>query len=80
MENIIRSHPAVKGALVVGEYRFSPSLLVELEGNRMPQTDPEFHLLLNEIWPTVQEANMIAPAFAKIPKSLIPFAKFEKSF
>jgi acyl-CoA synthetase (AMP-forming)/AMP-acid ligase II len=31
LEDIICSHPAIKGAIIVGEYRFLPSLLIELE-------------------------------------------------
>jgi hypothetical protein len=80
MENIIRSHLAVKAALVVGEYRFNPSLLVEPQDDRVPQRDSDFHEILNEIWPTVQEANKVAPGFAKIPKTLILFAKPGKPF
>jgi len=80
IENIIRSHLAVKAALVVGEYRFNPLLLVEPQDDRVPQTDSDFHEILNEIWPTVQEANKIAPGFAKIPKSLILFVKPGKPF
>jgi aryl carrier-like protein len=80
MENIIRLHLAVKAALVVGEYRFNPTLLAEPQDDRVPQRDSDFHEILNEIWPTVQEANKIAPGFAKIPKSLILFAKPGKPF
>jgi thioester reductase-like protein len=80
MENIIRSHHSVKAALVIGEYRFNPSLLVEMEADFIPRTETEKHEALNKIWPTVQEANKIAPGYAKIPKSLILFAYAEKPF
>ena len=80
MENIIRSHPSVKAALVIGEYRFNPSLLVEMEADFAPRTETEKREALDEIWPTVQEANKVAPGFAKIPKSLILFADAEKPF
>ncbi|TVY80570.1 Non-canonical non-ribosomal peptide synthetase FUB8 [Lachnellula suecica] len=80
MENVICSIPSVKAALVVGEYRFNPSLLIELEEDKIPKTDAERHEALNQVWPSVQEANKIAPGFAKVPKSLILFASAEKPF
>jgi thioester reductase-like protein len=64
----------------VGEYRFSPSLLLELGAQDIPTTTEGKRRTLDEIWPVVQEANKIAPAFAKIPKSLIIFSKPEKPF
>lgn len=80
MENTIRSNPLVKAALVVGEYRFNPSLLIEMENENVPRTDVQRMETLNKIWPTVEKANRIAPGFAKIPKSLILFATLEKPF
>lgn len=80
LENIIASHPKIRAALVVGEYRFSPSVLVEMEDSSIPTTPEEKREALNEIWPHVQEANKVAPAFAKIPKSLILFTTREKPF
>jgi thioester reductase-like protein len=80
MENIIRSHPGVKAALVVGEYRFNPSLLIELEAGKIPQTEAERRESLDQLWASVQEANKIAAGFAKVPKSLVLFASAEKPF
>ena len=80
MENTIRSDPLVNSALVVGEYRFSPSLLVEMKSGHAPETDVERLEAVKQIWPSVDEANRIAPGFAKIPKSLILFTKPEKPF
>jgi thioester reductase-like protein len=80
MENLIKSHPQVRSALMVGEYRFIPSLMVEMNDGKVPRTAEEQRGSLNEIWPTVQEANKIAPAFAKVPKSLIQFTTRGKPF
>lgn len=80
MENIIQTHPAVKAALVVGDHRFNPSLLVEMDDNSIPRTKAEKRKMLNQIWPFVEEANKVAPEFAKIPKSLILFASAETPF
>lgn len=80
MENRIRMHPGVRSVLVIGEYQFSPSLLVEMENSKVPETHEELRDALNDIWPTVEEANKLAPAFAKIPKSLILFSPPGKGF
>lgn len=80
MEQIIQAHSAVKAALVVGDHRFSPSLLVEMEDNSIPRTNAETRERLNQIWLLVEKANKVAPEFAKIPKSLILFATAEKPF
>lgn len=80
MENIVASHPAVKAALMVGEYRFNASLLVELENVQAAATETARLELLDSIWPTVQKANEIAPGFAKMSKSLVLFAKPDKPF
>jgi hypothetical protein len=80
LENIIQSHPKIRAALVVGEYQFSPSSLVELEAKDMPRTSEERRQVLDNIWPIVQEANKIAPAFSKVPKALILLAPPEKPF
>jgi thioester reductase-like protein len=70
MEAIIMSHTYVKGALMAGEFRFMPSLLVELDVTRMPagMTDGQ---IVEAIWPKIEEANKIAPRFAKISRTLI---------
>lgn len=80
MENIVASHPAVKAALMVGEYRFNALLLVELENAQAADTETSRLEVLDSIWPTVQKANEIAPGFAKMSKSLILFAKPDKPF
>jgi len=80
MEYMINAHPAVKAALIIGEYRFSASLLVELQDTKTPRSEEERHERLDEIWSVVESANKIAPGFAKIPKSLVVFATSEKPF
>ena len=80
MENVILSDPFVESVLIVGEYRFSPSLLVEMEHGNEPKTDVERLEAMRKIWPTVQESNRFAPGLAKIPKSLILFATCGEPF
>jgi thioester reductase-like protein len=80
LENLIQTHPKITAALVVGEYQFSPSLLIELASDYTPTTAEGKRQILEEVWPVVQEANKIAPAFSKIPKSLILIAPAGKPF
>lgn len=80
MENTIHSNPLVNSVLIVGEYRFSPSLLVEMRSGHAPERDVERLEAVKQIWHSVEEANQIAPGFAKIPKSLILFTHPEKPF
>ncbi|KAE9365218.1 putative NRPS-like enzyme [Stipitochalara longipes BDJ] len=80
MENVIRSNPLVKSALIIGEYQFSPSLLVEMASEISPETDAERVETVKRIWPSIEEANRIAPGFAKISKSLIFFSTPGKPF
>lgn len=80
MEAVIASNPLVRDALILGEFRFRPSLLVEMKEGYILNTEAQKHKYLDKIWPTVCEANKIAPAYAKIPKSLICFASSKKPF
>ena len=77
-EKLIESHPLIKGALVVGQGRFQAGLLVEPEWNQAGSLDPS--TLIEEIWPTVENANREAPAHARIYSSKIAVSGREKPF
>ncbi|KAI9737185.1 MAG: putative NRPS-like protein biosynthetic cluster [Cirrosporium novae-zelandiae] len=79
METVLKNDPRVSSALIVGESRFLPSLLIELATND-PLIKTSNEEKLNQIWPVVQEANKIAPGFARLTKSLILFTNPEKPF
>jgi aryl carrier-like protein len=49
-----------------------------MKSKHAPETDVERLEAVKQIWPNVEEANQIAPGFAKIPKSLILFTRPEK--
>ena len=76
MENSVCSHPAVKAAMVAGHGRFQASLLIE------PVTQPEGKeseaSLLEDIWPTIQEANRSCVAQGRVEKDLVMFTKTDK--
>ncbi|KAL1847203.1 putative NRPS-like protein biosynthetic cluster [Paecilomyces lecythidis] len=80
LESIISSNYAVKGALIVGEYRFLPSLLIEVQDGFDSETEGGRQALLDIIWPTVEETNKIAPRFSRVPKSLIYLTKKGEQF
>ncbi|KAJ9348646.1 putative NRPS-like enzyme [Paecilomyces variotii] len=80
LESIISSNAAVKAALIVGEYRFMPSLLIEVQDGLNAETEEDRQALLDIIWPTVEEANKIAPRFSRVPKSLIYLTRKNEQF
>ncbi|KAJ7604467.1 hypothetical protein FB45DRAFT_1070376 [Roridomyces roridus] len=80
MENIIIGSPLVKGVVVFGHERPQTGVLLEMA--------PEVHVdvtdrsqlaqLRNKIWPVIEEANAMAPAYSRIFKELILFASSDK--
>ncbi|KAL1961531.1 hypothetical protein VTN77DRAFT_1636 [Rasamsonia byssochlamydoides] len=50
LEGAISSHPAVKGAVIVGEYRFLPCLLIELKDGFAVTTQEERQEMLESLW------------------------------
>ncbi|KPM41877.1 hypothetical protein AK830_g4721 [Neonectria ditissima] len=78
MEETIASHPALKGALVVGQDRFQPALLVEPAV--LPKDDAETEALIDEIWPLVEEVNKVTVAHGRIVRNFIALANPTKPF
>ncbi|MCJ1313131.1 hypothetical protein MMC25_006808 [Agyrium rufum] len=69
METAIRKHPLVACALIGGERRKRPFLLIELrpEGNAYPARE-----VIDAIWPSVQAANNLIPdPLFRLSKELI---------
>ncbi|KAL2812311.1 putative NRPS-like enzyme [Aspergillus granulosus] len=69
-EEQVSQHPAVRAALVAGNQRFEACLLVEPTAietlDEMAKAE-----LVETIWPTVEEANSLTPAHARVSKSKI---------
>lgn len=80
LEDTIGNHPAVKGVLVVGEYRFLPSLLVELQDGYSVTNKEEREKLVDMLWDTISQANLQAPRFSRVPKSLIYIISSTEAF
>ena len=77
MESILRSHPVVKGAVVVGHARFQAAALMELKGSP-PESDHEKQELLDSFGPYVAKLNNSAPGFAKLRRDHIFFTQPDK--
>lgn len=77
MEKIIEGHPLVGKAVVVGQSRFQPGLLVE-PNHAAPEMDSK--LFIEEIWPVVQVANQTIAAHGRVMKNKITFASKDKPF
>ncbi|KAH0385728.1 acetyl-CoA synthetase-like protein, partial [Aureobasidium melanogenum] len=73
-EKDIEAHPAVKGALVVGQGRFQAGLILETN----TKTDPE--AFLEQIWLAVERANEKMAAHGRVWKSKIAIANPQKPF
>ncbi|PYI09495.1 acetyl-CoA synthetase-like protein [Aspergillus sclerotiicarbonarius CBS 121057] len=68
-EQIMHGHPSVSGAVLVGNGRPEPVLIIE------PRPGLEGPALLDEIWPSVVQANQDAPSYGKVRRSRIIFTE-----
>ncbi|KAI4601192.1 putative secondary metabolism biosynthetic enzyme [Pestalotiopsis sp. 9143b] len=82
METIIQGHPLLSGALVVGQGRQEPLLIVqpkeETYSKELDRSNPEPFIDL--IWPIIQDANDIAPTYARINRYRVLVARRETPF
>lgn len=82
METIIQGHPLLSGALVVGQGRHEPLLIVqpkeETYSKELDSSNPEPFIDL--IWPIIQDANNIAPTYARINRYRVLVARRETPF
>ncbi|EPE06928.1 nrps-like enzyme [Ophiostoma piceae UAMH 11346] len=68
MEGAVREHPLVNDALMFGNDRALPGMLVFRAKGAAAMTEDEF---LNAIWPSVEQANSIADEFARITRETV---------
>ncbi|KIK57240.1 hypothetical protein GYMLUDRAFT_229544 [Collybiopsis luxurians FD-317 M1] len=81
IEAIITASPLVHGAVMFGRQRDQPGILIELAPPHEPHenaNEAEIAGLRSLIWPIVEEADKIAPAFSRIYKEMIIFTTSEK--
>jgi thioester reductase-like protein len=76
LEDIIVGHPAVKAALVVGQDKFQPALV--LEPFSPCEDDAAAEALINEVWPTVEKANAHTVAHGRLVRWLVMVTQPDK--
>ena len=75
MEATLRTHPDVKRVIVVGQARFEPAALIELQGSASEKNEKD---VLDSFTPYIIKVNESAPAYAKLQRDHIAFTKPEK--
>ncbi|TGJ87546.1 hypothetical protein E0Z10_g1201 [Xylaria hypoxylon] len=79
METLIQGDPLLSGALVVGQGKPEPLLIIEPKTGAYPNnSNPK--AFIDRVWNTIVEANKIAPSYAKISRSRIILADPERPF
>ncbi|KAL8832155.1 MAG: hypothetical protein Q9191_000428 [Dirinaria sp. TL-2023a] len=78
LQERVEQHVAVRFALVAGNHRLRPALIVQL---RDPcASEAELAALCAEIWSVVSQVNESIPSQGRVMESLIMFTKPEKPF
>ena len=75
-EAIIEEHPAVATALICGNGRTRPAVLVQ--PREWPEDDKTEKWLLEEITSTFERANQAGPVYGRLIKELVVFTKKDK--
>lgn len=76
LEAAIEAHPAVAAALICGQGRLQPALLLQPETH--PATEDEKQRLLRDIWPAVESANRVGPVPGGLSEQLVLFTTKQK--
>lgn len=75
-QHVVAQNPEVTGALVAGAQRFQASLLVEIGGKDLSVS--ERAAMIEKLWPSIEQANAVAPAHARVAKTHILFTTASK--
>ncbi|KAJ5644413.1 NRPS-like enzyme [Penicillium longicatenatum] len=75
-QHIVASNQQVTAALVAGTQRFQTSLLIELN-TKEDLSLSERAAMIEKLWPSIQQANAVCPAHARIAKTHIVFTTKE---
>ena len=76
LESQLQGLPHVSGAIIAGQNRFQPALLLEMS----PFIDRSEEELIHDLWPSIKAANALLPRYGHIVHSLILIAKADKPF
>ncbi|OTB04432.1 hypothetical protein M426DRAFT_22832 [Hypoxylon sp. CI-4A] len=69
MESTIQANPLVKSAVIGGQGQFQASLL--LEPREYPKDTTEEQAFLDQVWPSIVQANRDCPAHGRIMKGFV---------
>ncbi|KAL7966389.1 hypothetical protein HDV63DRAFT_397037 [Trichoderma sp. SZMC 28014] len=72
IEAAVTGHPAVKGALVVGQQRMQPALI--LEPHEYPKDETGVRALIDSVWPIVSDVNKVTVAHGRIVRDMVVLA------
>ncbi|KAH8803002.1 hypothetical protein F5884DRAFT_683230 [Xylogone sp. PMI_703] len=76
IEEIVTSHPDIKGAVVFGQGHFQPGLLIEPVENL--ENHEQASKLLNSVWAKIKEANEVTVAHGRVSRQFVIFTNPEK--
>ncbi|KAI1085430.1 acetyl-CoA synthetase-like protein [Whalleya microplaca] len=79
-QHVVASNPELSGALAVGAQRFQAALLIEPVATEGLMSTADEAALIERVWPSVEEANRVAPAHARVEKSLILVTNADRPF
>ncbi|KAJ7052216.1 putative aminoadipate reductase [Mycena amicta] len=71
MEEILNASPYISDAVMFGRERNQVGVLIEPASSVDPRDDKQLSDFRNLVWSVVEQANAIAPAFAKLYKEMI---------
>ncbi|KAI2623102.1 hypothetical protein GGR54DRAFT_646287 [Hypoxylon sp. NC1633] len=77
MESTIQAHPLLKSAVVGGQGQFQASLL--LEPREYPKNAAEAKAFIDQVWPSISQANRDCPAHGRIMKGFVVLTDPAKS-
>ncbi|KAL7917709.1 hypothetical protein ACQKWADRAFT_325439 [Trichoderma austrokoningii] len=72
IEAAVTGHPAIKGALVVGQQRLQPALILEPHEN--PKDETAARSLIESVWPIVSDVNKVTVAHGRIVHDMVVLA------
>ena len=75
MEQVIQEHPKIRAALIGGDGRSRPFLLLDLLPGERDHGEQHQTRLLDEIWPFVEKANEKCSDYVKLTRDLVLFTQ-----
>ena len=74
-EALVQEHTTISGALVIGQGRFQPALLLELRDHK-----PDTSSVIDKLWPVIEQANKRLPGQGRIVQSRVLIVPANKPF